>query len=335
MALTMRPFRQNPRRGSALLASMIVVVVLSFAAAGVLSYSLTTYRNSVRQTLLDQAKEVADSEMENLFYTWKSALLLRQAVANAQYEPPLSTLCASTNTHPFAAALTSSDPSKPVWAITRAIAFAPIANTPAGGASGIVPGTLNIGTNYYYTAKTSASTSSALFGTITYHSGRNFVYSSTSLFQFAVFYQGNLEIAAGGAMTINGPISTNASAYMGSQTGFTLTISDNGVLLPGLQRRAGPPVRGNRPPCGFRRPGRTRSTTPNPDAPAPADNRHGPAGAPGRQELLAVQLHRRRRRGHRHRDVSRGLSRTCRVSRPERGLPGRHRPAPRWTTRAT
>src|ERR1019366_4850433 len=68
----MKSIRRNPRRGSALLAALIVIVILTFAAAGVLSYSLTTYRNSVRQSLLDQAKEVADSEMEFLFFQWKT-----------------------------------------------------------------------------------------------------------------------------------------------------------------------------------------------------------------------------------------------------------------------
>src|SRR5271167_4353627 len=76
--MKMTSYGGNPRRGSALLAAMIVIVVLSFAAAGVLSYSLTTYRNSVRQAVLDQAKEVADSEMQYLYYTWKEALLTKQ-----------------------------------------------------------------------------------------------------------------------------------------------------------------------------------------------------------------------------------------------------------------
>src|SRR5208283_4175064 len=72
-------FRRDPCRGSALLAALIVIVVLTFAAAGVLSYSLTTYRNSVRQAVLDQAKEVADSEMQYLYYTWKENILTKAA----------------------------------------------------------------------------------------------------------------------------------------------------------------------------------------------------------------------------------------------------------------
>ena len=218
--------RKDLRRGSALLAVLIVIVILSFAAAGILSYSLTTYLNSKRQALLDQAKELSDSEMENLFYTWKSALLAKQPEANAENIPPLGTLCNGTNKNlPFYATF-QGPVNGNTWSVTRYIHFTPIQGTADGGASGIVPGTLSIGKNYYFIAETSASTASSVLGTITYHSGRHFVFSSTSLFQFAVFYQGNIEIAAGGNMTITGPISTNASAYMGSQTGYKLTISD-------------------------------------------------------------------------------------------------------------
>jgi len=221
---------QNPgkdlRRGSALLADLIVIVILSFAAAGILSYSLTTYLNSQRQALMDQAKELADSEMEMLFYEWKTELLAKIPVVAVPSREPLNTLCnvPPTNTQPFDANFR-----QPVlgntWTVTRSITFHPIATTNQG-AQGIVPGTLSIGTNYYYDAKTSATTQNGVLGTITFHSGRHFVFSSTSLFQFAVFYQGNLEIAAGGNMTITGPVSTNSSAYIGSQTGYALTLQD-------------------------------------------------------------------------------------------------------------
>src|SRR5208282_2398150 len=100
--MKMTSYGRNPRRGSALLAAMIVIVILSFAAAGVLSYSLTTYLNSKRQALLDQAKEVADSEMEYLFFAWKSELLQKIPVASltcityANQQPNASCpLCAS------------------------------------------------------------------------------------------------------------------------------------------------------------------------------------------------------------------------------------------------
>ena len=80
------------------MAALIVIVLPTFAAAGVLSYSLTTYRNSKRQALMDQAKEYAtDSEMEYLFYSWKSAPALPKVpVANMSSNLVSTLICGTT-----------------------------------------------------------------------------------------------------------------------------------------------------------------------------------------------------------------------------------------------
>ena len=232
--MKMQTPKRNPRRGSALLASLIVIVILTFAAAGVLSYSLTTYRNSVRQAILDQAKEIADSEMEYLYYSWKTSLLAGSAVANISCINP-TTLVPNPGSPLVISGVCGTDTVTPVtafssaeadWTITRTVDFNPITGTSDGSAQGLLQGTLETGRNYYFSAYTVASIVNPVLGPIQYHSGRHFVFSSTSLFQFAVFYQGNLEIAAGGNMVIEGPVSTNASAYMGSQPGYQLTIAD-------------------------------------------------------------------------------------------------------------
>jgi type II secretory pathway pseudopilin PulG len=222
----MKPFRMDSRRGSALLASMIVVTVLSFAAAGILSYSLNTYENSMRQALLDQAREVADSEMEYLYYGWKNVLMSRTvAIANIDSSSAMAAYL-TTGSEPYLKAL-QYPVGQPQWTVTRAIQFKPVGlSTGDGSAEGVVNGNL-IGKNYYFDAWTSAAFSSAVLGTVQFKTGRHFAYSSTPLFQYAVFYEGNLELAPGGNMTVNGPISTNGSAYLGSATtGYKLTLTD-------------------------------------------------------------------------------------------------------------
>jgi len=202
---------------------MIIVMVISVAALGIMDYSMTVYRNSVRQALLDQAKEISDGEMENLYYTWKDELLKKVAVADVPTAPEMSALTASTA--PFSQTIISNFAGMSGnWTVTRSLAFNPV-GTGDGSAEGIVNGNL-VGKNYYFTAETSASITLPLTGTVTFHSGRHFAYSSTPLFQYAVFYQGNLEMAAGGNMNITGPVSTNASAYLGAVSGYTLQLSD-------------------------------------------------------------------------------------------------------------
>jgi len=205
---------------------MIVITILSFAAAGILSYSLTTYRNSVRQATIDQAKELSDSEMENLYFEWKTEILAKVPIANVELTMPVGPASNAAslqgNTFPFLTGVPST------WSVTRTLHWNQVLNTSDGSATGIMPGTVNeIGKNFYFTAKTAATVTSPLFGTITYHSGRHFVYSSTSLFQFAVFYEGNLELAPGSNMLIQGPVATNASAYLGTVSGVTLTLASS------------------------------------------------------------------------------------------------------------
>src|SRR5476651_618757 len=142
-----KPFRMDRRQGSALLASMIVVTVLSFACAGILSYSLNTYENSVRQGVLDQAREVADGEMEYLYYGWKDRLMhsvLPSAVAADAgmlgYE--------TTGSQPFITAL-HYPAGQPQWVVTRAVTWIPVTGTADGSAEGVVNGNL-IGKNFYF-----------------------------------------------------------------------------------------------------------------------------------------------------------------------------------------
>jgi hypothetical protein len=226
---------------------MIVIVILSFAAAGVLSYSLTSYRNSVRQEILDQAKEVADSEMQYLYYTWKEDILTKVALPGVSIDtwmqnnpgggtPTAAAAAAlnyniSENLTPFVGIAQQLFWQGGQWTISRTVQFqnknVPGSTSTDGSAVGIMNDTGGqVGKIYYYMAKTRATFTSPVLGTVEFHSGRNFQFSSASLFQYALFYQGNLELAAGGNLTIGGPVSTNSGAYVGSSAG-TLTLTNN------------------------------------------------------------------------------------------------------------
>jgi hypothetical protein len=237
----MKPFRRDGSRGSALLASMIVVTVLSFAAAGILSYSLNTYENSMRQTLLDQAREVADSEMEYIYYGWKNVLMSRTIPVRSVDTSTQMAAYLSTGSGPFMTKY-QQPVGQPQWSVSRSITFRPVGpSTGDGSAEGVMSGNL-IGKNFYFDAYASAAFTSPILGAVQFKSGRHFAYSSTPLFQYAVFYQGDLELAPGSNMEISGPISTNGSAFLGSQSanGYHLTLTDqvayfqdyNGALDP-------------------------------------------------------------------------------------------------------
>ena len=66
----------HPVRGSSILAVMIFVAVMSSALAGVLSYSSFAHRNSTRLGMVERARQVAESEMDYLYFVWKQQALL-------------------------------------------------------------------------------------------------------------------------------------------------------------------------------------------------------------------------------------------------------------------
>jgi type II secretory pathway pseudopilin PulG len=234
---------------------MIVIVILSFCATAILSYSLTSYRNSVRQALLDQAREAADSEMQYLYYQWKTAILAKHPPGTVDvylqsYPGTLAAAAAaqgyaiSQNLTPFYTPPVNRDGGGS-WSISRTVQFNSkyVAGSPTtdGSAVGIFNNSGGqVGRIYYYTAKTRATFNSPIFGNVEFHSGRNFQYASASLFIYAVFYQGNLELAAAGDFTISGAVSTNASAYMGAQNGGSLTLTNNVFYFQDYEGAADP-----------------------------------------------------------------------------------------------
>ncbi len=212
-------------RGSSLVAVMVFVTVMSAAMAGVLSYTSNTHRNSNRQGAFEQARLVAESEMEYLFNGWQL-----QAYAGHTGDDLQAQIAAAgyivTNADPFSAGVKSqglaiapivSPATTGGWRVTRALVFMGIPGRPDQGASGLVPGTQKLGHNYYYEAKVTASITHPVFGTMQYKAARRFVQTETSLFQNAIYYQDDLEIAASGVLIVNGDISCSGNAYLGAQ----------------------------------------------------------------------------------------------------------------------
>ena len=207
-------------RGSSLLAVMFVVIVLSTGIAALLKYTSNTHRNSSRQEIYDQARLIADSEMEYLYYLWK-----QQALLGTGGDATISALNSAgylvTDADPFSAKTKAQGlliaPATGGWKVTRAMSFVRIPGRPDGGASGQVPGTQKLGHNFYFETKVSVKIQHAVFGLMDYRAARRFVQTETSLFQNAIYYQDDLEIAALGQLVVNGDITCNGDVYLGAQ----------------------------------------------------------------------------------------------------------------------
>jgi hypothetical protein len=99
--------------------------------------------------------------------------------------------------------------------------------------TGTIPGTTKIGTFTYITARVEVipPASSAFANIQTVRVGRRFINSNTTLFQFSIFFQGDLELNPGSGNTIvNGDIVSNGSIYMGARAETSATLKLNGKV---------------------------------------------------------------------------------------------------------
>ena len=217
---SLRPY--NPRRGSVIAISLMVIIVLSILGGSIIKYSLTSHSLAMRNNQGLAAQAVAESELESLYFTWQTHIkegLSPSACATAITNENLADnspaavnvfSAATTPRNPFAAAHRTTG-----WTVRRSFRF-------ERTLTGQLPNTQKTGTISFFTAGVVVSN-----GTIQVQLGRRFVMSDISLFQFAIFYQGDLELAPGSNMNIHGPISANGAIYAGANNNQTLKFYDS------------------------------------------------------------------------------------------------------------
>ena len=217
------PFRlYNPQRGSVIAMALMVIIVLSILGGGIIKYSLTSHYLAMHNNQLLVAQAVAESELENLYFTWQTHIkgglspeACATAISNeklADYSPTAVNIfsAASTEHMPFAAAHRDGG-----WTVKRSFRF-------ERTLTGQLPNTQKSGTISFFTVGVVVSN-----GATQVQLGRRFVMSDISLFQFAIFYQGDLELAPGSNMNIHGPISSNGAIYAGANNNQTLKFYDS------------------------------------------------------------------------------------------------------------
>jgi hypothetical protein len=220
-------------RGGVLLATLVFVIILSTAASSILALSLFSYRLAMRNDTRAQAKAVAETEMDWIYYQFMNQILLG---ADPQNTPSLlatilpcdTTPIPTTDRSPYLEAHRTAG-----WVVRRSVVFDTYKE-------GVIPSTGRRGKITYIDVRVEVlpPASSAFSGSFSERVGRYFSCALTSIFQNSIFFQGDLEMAPGGNMTITGDISANGSIYMGAgrdQLGNpgTLTINNQVNYLAG------------------------------------------------------------------------------------------------------
>lgn len=218
----MRPRPRPRRRASALLTVVLLTAFMAILTGSMLSYTLSERRGNERNRLILRARNMAENisvyAAEQL--TTKLYRLRNQSPmafltgGNEIYLPPASVLDSSFTDHAVGmevrAGLTSStglqflDPND----------AANIGNPNAG---------LQVSTSSVpIIAKATATHPSV--GTVTSYLRHDMEVAMVPLFQFAVFYNMDMEFGPGADMTIAGPVHTNGALIARMQTGRTNTL---------------------------------------------------------------------------------------------------------------
>jgi len=208
-----------------ILAVMFVIIIMAMMAASSLSYSLNSYRQSMRTELIDKARIRATSDMEVLYFEWQKQILSRT---------PLSAVPAQLGLTESQRVIPVSDDEitpngRESWQKTGDNRLGWVASRSLGSSQAPAVGVSakKIGQVVNFEAKTQAVVTDPVLGAVQYRIGRRFAFTNTSIFQFSVFYQGTMEFGTGSAMTIRGDISGNGAVFIGSQLANQLTVVNN------------------------------------------------------------------------------------------------------------
>lgn len=228
--------------GGVLLAVTVFVGILAIAAASVMQLSLSSNKLSQRNELRARARAVAESELELLYYSFSKKVTEGKQlpdIANQLATDGLSDSAdiPTTLRDPFLQ-LHRSDNAGGGWRIYRSFKY----DDSIGVVFGIIPNSKKTGSFAYYNAKiivrppaNSALASNDKDGNDIYQDhpaddpmavriGRHMMTSTTSIFQYNVFYQNDLEFTPGGQTVLDGDIASNGNAYLAAVSGASLTI---------------------------------------------------------------------------------------------------------------
>ncbi|HEX4085870.1 MAG TPA: hypothetical protein VHY22_13235 [Chthoniobacteraceae bacterium] len=228
-------------RGSTLILSLIVILVLAACVGGAVEYTLQSYRFAQRNNARRQAISAANGVLERTYVQWRATceaqgnVTLPASTINAALSAPTFTAVLQTATNgagfltapnpvlsDSVAALNSTDPT-----MTPILSGTPVPSQ-AGGPNLVTYDYLATARVEYSSLKSSGneggsgSTSSTNSVTVS----RVFQKAYSSPWLYAIAYNDDLEINPGANLVLNGAVETNGNLYTGGNgSGEPLTFN--------------------------------------------------------------------------------------------------------------
>jgi hypothetical protein len=216
--------RSDSEKGSTIAMAMLAVVLLGGFVAVAVDYTNNIARNAQRDRAFNNAVEVGDGAISQAFASW------RQICKTSGVQAPNTTAfngipgVASTNYPSFPSATLSNFQVKAVDPLMNDIG---VNDTPPKATG---PGT---GTFSYFYLASADVTIPAVNGSLVAQVRRVFEKRYTSPWNWAMMYNGNLEMHPDSSLTLNGWVHSNADVYVGNGStdplvtpSSTLTFND-------------------------------------------------------------------------------------------------------------
>jgi hypothetical protein len=232
---------KNEESGSTIVLSIIVIAVLAMCVAGALDYTVQSLRDAQQSNARNQAVAAATGALDLAFMQWREAcrqqenvVLTATAITTSTSVPwtaPSYTYLTGSNAYGGSfmnikgvsnpvvvtlGAVNATDPN----AISNAIAAMSGSGTPIQTPTPSNAQSITLPT-YSYLAKATATFQDLLSksGTNSVSVYRVFKKMTESPWQYAVFYNNDLEVNPGATMNITGSVQTNGNLYTGGSGG--------------------------------------------------------------------------------------------------------------------
>lgn len=222
--LLVRPGKSR-RGGAVALMALCLVTAMAMIVTTIVQVSLNTYKLTMRNRLRAEARAVAESEVDYLYYQFMSKIVGGRAASSTPgllsadglvdaYGPSDANPVPVTARTPFLVLHSTKG-----WRVRRSMQF----NVSEFGP---IPGTSKLGNFTYVTARVEVRppADSVFSEAVIVRVGRRLMNSNTSVFQYGVFYEGDLEFNPGGNTVVDGDIVANGTIFMGPRSGNTLTL---------------------------------------------------------------------------------------------------------------
>lgn len=270
------PSRRRPRRGGVLFTVVILMLAAAIVGASVLSTATNSLRLAERNDSRAQMTAIADSELEWMFFNVKMAVMSGTPMGDLASSTRITGQAdvaetATTTRTPYLAEHAAGG-----WRVQRSVRH--ILSTRGTDTSN--GGSRRALLDYVETKITVLPPATGRYANLpAVRIGRYFVTSQSTIFQYGIFFDGDLELNPGENYSIDGDIYASGDAFIAPLSGKTLTVDENAKL----RLTSGKTLNGSEDPTVA---GTTRY---NPDAPVTGANLADPlfaltgTGAPGEQ----------------------------------------------------